>query len=543
MKKRLIGIFLIGIIGLVGLCACGLSLPSEKPVTGRYYLAVLPDKHGKNTVERVEDVTLRIKAGGVLIRTEKGEEQEGSWELSGRSITLKLGREEKSGRITEDRIEIGDAVYIRGLKEAREFWQADADSYVADPLAAYEGKYYLAGCLEDGDNRVQDLEDETLWLMPENEALLFVKGRLSLLSWELSGDSVLLQKEEGRLTLRFENGRLSGEDQESLLVWFRDQDEAERYLKEHPFVPKPHVPVRSGLEGEYYLAYATAFGKAVDIGRAGAVHISLMPDWIMYYDGALYSEEGSYALTEDGRIVLDSASGALTGTARDGCLDLKDAGGDSFLFFDSLEKAAAYYEAYKKTIGPGENQVRPPETEPVPTAEEPETAPESTADQPESAEAAAFWSGTWYGLVRLTNECSGLYRLMRGKCYTVYVVLDVKADGTGTLTAYDPAETFAEKLLVGKVRCGEGKTLILTEGKIEAFDVTVGDFTAAYDEARRLVSFSLSQSISGGTIGGELLLRPWGEGWEDQPEIMKLLPDYEAYLEEIKTGTPRYTAD
>ena len=81
MKKTVL--FLISLFLLLGLCACGSLSASEKPVSGRYYLALLPDKKGKNTVEDVLDTTLRLKVGGGLVRTVKGEEEEGSWEADG----------------------------------------------------------------------------------------------------------------------------------------------------------------------------------------------------------------------------------------------------------------------------------------------------------------------------------------------------------------------------------------------------------------------------------------------------------------------------
>ena len=538
MKKTVL--LLISLFLLLGLCACGSLSASEKPVSGRYYLALLPDKKGKNTVEDVLDTTLRLKVGGGLVRTVKGEEEEGSWEADGRRITLRLKDQILTGKVTEDRIEIGDAVYIRGLKEARDLWQADADAYVADPLAEYEGKYYLAGRLEGDDNRVEKTEDVTLWLMPENEALLFEKGKLSLLSWDAKGSSVLLQQAEGTAAFRYENGCLSGKDGEETLYWFREKDEADLFHKAHPYVPRPYVPTYSGLEGDYYLAWATSFGKAVDIGRPGSVRISLLPDWQMTYEGYLYSEEGDYEILPDGRIELRTPSGSFTGSAEKGCLTLQDAGGDRYVFFDSQEKARTYYEA-NRPAKPAETDPTEPATEPVTESAPPE---ESTA-QPLSpaAEDAAFWQGTWYGLVRLNNDCSGLYFLMRGTCYTVYVTLSMREDGTGTLIAYDPAKNFAERLLSGTVRCGENRTLILTEGLIEPFSVTIEGYSAAWDETRQLVRMGLTQAVSGGSIGGELYLRPWGETWEDQPELMKQLPDYQAYLEEIKTGKPRYTAD
>ena len=146
-------------------------------------------------------------------------------------------------------------------------------------------------------------------------------------------------------------------------------------------------------------------------------------------------------------------------------------------------------------------------------------------------------------MVRLGNDCSGIYLLMRGKCYTVYVTLSMREDGTGTLVAYDPAQTFAEKLLSGQVHCGENRSLILTEGVIEPFQVIVRDFSASYDETKRMLSFALSQSLSGGSIGGELVLRKWGERWEDLPQYVTQLPNYEAYLEEIASGVPCYQAE
>ncbi|MBO4873596.1 MAG: hypothetical protein J5496_09345 [Lachnospiraceae bacterium] len=533
MKTRILLLF--GILLLLGLCACGSFSASEKPVSGKYYLTLLPDKKGKNTVENVQDVTLRLKVGGGLVKTVRGDEKEGSWKSDGKTVTFRFRGEVQEGKVKEDRIEIGDAVYIRGLKEARDLWQADADAYVADPLAEYEGKYYVAGLLEDGQNRVQAVDDDTVWLMPENEALQFHKGSLTLLSWDADRNRIVLKSSGSEQSYLYQNGQLSGRRDELEICLFRDRDEAEAFLKEHPYVPKPHIPVRSGLEGEYFLAYATAFGKPVDIGRAGAVRISLMPDWVMHYEGDLYSEEGSYSFSPDGSFELTSASGSFAGTAENGCLDLRDAGGDRYLFFNSLDRAKAYYDAYQKPSVPDE----PRPTEPV-TESERETEP---AVSDPASEEAGFWQGTWYGLVRLNNDCSGLYFLMRGKCYTVYVTLSMRSDGTGTLVAYDPAQTFAERLLSGSVRCGENKSLILTEGLIEPFSAVIGGYRAAWDESRQLVSLRLTQALSGGSIGGELLLRPWGEGWEDQPELMKLLPDYEAYLEEIQTGTPRYRAE
>ena len=525
---------------LLGLSACGSLSASEKPVSGRYYLTILPDKKGKNTVERVEDVMLRLKAGGGLVREEKGNEQEGRWEVSKKSITLKLGREKLTGSVSEDRIEIGDAVYIRGLKEARDLWQADADAYVADPLAEYEGKYYLAGRLEEGQNRVSSVDDTTLWLMPDHEALLFEKGKLSLLRWDVQAKQVQLVLEDETRLYAFTEGTITAAAGNYTDTWFRERDEAAAYLAAHPTVPKPHVPVFSGLEGEYFLAYATAFGQVTDIGKAGVVRLGLAADYALRYEGPGYSQEGSYEIQPDGQLVLTFTGGYLKGSAQNGCLDFTNIAGDRFVFFDSLERADVYYHLC------GIPAALPEQTDPAePTIPTETTAavPESSTADPESAAAAAFWQGTWYGLVRLNKDCSGIYFLMRGKCYTVYVTLSMREDGSGTLVVYDPAANFAERLLSGTVCCGENKTLLLTEGVIEPVSYTIGGYSAAWDEEQQLLTMHLTQSLTGGSIGGELYLRPWGQTWEDQPELMKQLPDYQAYLEEIKTGTPRYRAD
>ena len=541
MKKCILILMILCL--LPGLSACGRDSSYEKPVSGKYYLALLPDKKGKNTVENVLDVTLRLKVGGALVHTAFGQEESGTWEAGTREITLTWGDESYTGKLSEDRIEIGEAVYIRGLKEARDLWTADAAAYVADPLAEYEGKYYLSGLLEGGQNRVEKINDITLWLLPENEAILFDKGKNTLLSWNADGNRIVLREGNDTQIFTYKNGTLSGNTEDTEVFWCRDKEEAESFLAAHPYVPKPHIPVLSGLEGDYYLAAATAFGRAVDIGRAGAIRISLLPDWGLYYDGQIYAEEGSYGPLPGGDYEFVTASGRFTGSAENGCLTLKDPGGDQMIFFDSLEKAEIYRTEHGGADGPG-TQEDPKESTEDPTLEIEDPDWESSlAEIPAEPEDAEFWQGTWFGLVRLTDDCSGLYRLMRGKCYTVYVTLSMQPDGTGTLIAFDPAATFAERLLSGSVVCEEGRTLLLAEGLIEPFNVTIKNFSASFDEARGLVSFSLKQSVSGGAIGGELLLRPWGEGWEDQPEILALFPDYEAYLEEVAAGVPRYAPE
>ena len=543
MKKT--ALLLICLLLLLGLTACGLLSSSEKPVSGKYYLTLLPDKKGKNTVEDVLNTTLRLKVGGGLVKTVNGEEEEGSWEENGRRITLRLKDEVLTGKVTEDRIEIGNAVYVRGLKEARDLWQADADAYVADPLAEYEGKYYLAGDMDENENRVISVDDVTLWLLADNEALLFEKGDVTQLSWNARGDVVYLQQNGERVIFNYQEGQLTSLQRDSERYFFRDKEEAEAFLLAHPHVPKPIIPVRSGMEGTYFLAYATAFGKLVDIGRAGAVRISLEEDYVLHYEGEGYSEKGSYEILSDGKLRLVFRGGYLQGSAQNGCLDFTDIAGDQFIFFDTFERAETYRQLYGIPEMPGGKEdpkettpAPPPETEvpPAETTEEESAVP----TQSEGSEEASFWQGTWYGMVRLNNNCSGLYYLMRGKCYSAYVVLSMREDGTGTMTVYDPAQTFGERLLSGTVRCGENKTLTLTEGLIEPFSVTIGNYSVAWDETQQMVTMSLTESVSGGSIGGDLYLRPWGQTWEDQPELMKQLPDYQAYLEEIQAGTPRY---
>ena len=550
--KRICSI-LICLLLIPGLCGCGLFSMSEKPVTGKYYLAVRPDRKGKNTVLRVEDETIRLKVNGTVVLTAGGQEKEGRWEVERKRIRLIFDGETVAGRLEGERIEIGSSVYLRGKKAAETLWAEDAAAYVADPLAEYEGKYFLAGLLEDGENRVREIGSTTLWLMPEQEALLFESGKLTLLSWDAADGAVRIDGDGDSFRGVYENGRISGPAGGYTAVLLREEDEALAYLAEHPYVPKPvrpHVPALSGFEGRWYLGGASHSGKGVELEAAGLLRIELLADWAMTYEGQGFFEEGSYYASRDGRFEISFLTETLSGTIGDGRIDLNGTAGDHYIFFDDPDRADAFRLAENARIRAEEEPSRPdvpPETVPEVPSSEPDpgketSAPAETGGQG-SLDDADFWDGVWFGFVRLNDGCSGLYRMMRGKCYAVYAVLEMNEDGTGTLVGYDPAVTFSERLLSGKVRCQEDRTLTLTEGEIEAFHVSLENFTAVYDEERKLVSFSLTKSISGGAIGGELLLRRWGEGWEDLPEYMTLIPGYESYLEEIRSGVPRYGAD
>ena len=549
--KRFSAICLILML-ILQLGGCGQLPAAENTLTGKYYLAIRPDKKGKNTVASVEEETLRIKVNGEVVWLTPDGEREGSWEAERRHISLSFGEETVRGRLEEDRIVIGSSIYVRGKKAAESLLAEDAAAYVADPLAEYEGKYYLVGLLDGSDNRVEKIENITLWLMPEGEAMLFEDGRLTLLSWDGKDNSVLIRGEETAFQGRYENGRIDGVFEERAVVLLREKDEAQAYLAAHPYVPEPippHIPVVSGYEDLYYLAYATFLGKTVLLEETGMLRIWLKEDYLVTYTGTGFSEEGSYFVDEDGRITLTFNGEMLSGTLLDGRIDLEDTAGDCLTFINHLKKADAFRLRANEAARAAMDAAETAPLETGPSGTKPPAA-ESTSEpgRPEESAGAVedgqdFWNGTWFGFVRLNDGCSGLYRMMRGKCYAVYVTLKIEEDGSGTLVAYDPAKTFSERLLVGKVQCGEGRTLTLTSGEIEAFHAALEEFSASYEEERKLVYFSLTKSVSGGAIGGELYLRRWGEGWEDLPDFMQQIPDYESYLEEIRTGVPRYSAD
>ena len=548
MKQKRLFILLLFMICL--LSGCGLFSLSSDSVSGKYYLAVRPDprpyKNEQNTVKDITDETLRLQVGGRLIRTVLGEETEGSWEIERKRIRLTLGESILEGRIEDDTIRLGEAVYVRGKAAAQLRWEEDAAAFAADPLGPYRGKYYLAGYLEDGENRVKKTDAVTLRLLEDHAALLSQNGETEVLSWDVNNGRIVLKRAEEQIDLDYAEECLTGRVSGAEVVLMQDPERAAAYLAEHPFVQRPYVPQYSGLEGSYYLGYATAFGQTVDIGAAGAITLNLMPDYLLTCEGPGYTDDGEYSLSEDGVLWVRFASGYFEGRVQDGRLDMRDSYHDSFLFFADKDEAEACRLAHLPPVpdGPSESPTAK-ETDPVPDSTE-EDRESSPADQPTGTDRAAeidFWKGTWYGVVRLTDRCSGLYRMMQGKCYTVYVTLSVEEDGTGTLVAYDPAETFAERLLSGRIRCEGLHAILLESGEIEPFHAALPPYRAEYDTARNLVSFRLEQKVSGGTIGGELLLRRWGERWEDVPELLALLPDYESYLKEIASGVPRYTAD
>ena len=415
------------------------------------------------------------------------------------------------------------------------------------------GKYYLAANYDPkGRNMVQDVTAAALRLRRDGSFILENEDAEYRGSWELSG---------GEISLKYGRDRFPGtlEDETIRLefgIFVKGRAEAEAYRTAHrriisasapPIETSGREPWISGYEGTYYIAYQTIGGAVSRLKNPDEIRLILLPDGEAILSLPVIDAECQYTLAE-GRLILYWEGLAYSGTAVASCLRLKNDLGDEMIFFAGREEAARYLEDHRPaTVIPTEAPTvppvpeTPPETTPETPADTTEAPPETEPAEPDwtagRGEGPSFWNGTWYGFVTVTDGSTGIYRLMRGKSYAVYLTVSMDENGSGSFVIYDPLAVLAEKLVGGSCTG-------LTRDALDAPTVTVyplkADFpggTLRYDADLDLVTLEMTLSTDSGKIAGAAYLRPWGRSWEDVPaSVTDRMPDYERYRREVESS-------
>lgn len=401
-----------------------------------------------------------------------------------------------------------------------------------DPAA---GRYYLAASYDaKGRNMVQDVTRSSLQLRSNGHFVLYdeqdgFRGR-----WERQDDTLILYYGEDSFEGNWEEDIINL----PFGTFVKGQSAARIYQRAYARIEVsqagteavPTLPAVSGLEGRYYLSYRT-LGSGIPEPSAGSSWLDLMPGFELVLHSQNEKEGGWYSWDWEETITLYLNDKRLKGSIRGGSLVLTDDVGDRWYFFDEPAAAAAHRPSRESTASQTE------ETEPQTTQEE--TEPQTTQGETETIDippisaSEPVLADCWYGCAYVGEGSSGIYRLMRGKSYTVYLTLEQ----AGSFMLYEPSGFLSEKLAGGSWEYWQQNRLTLKNVQIYPLNRSFPDMDLDYLPEWDCFSGRLEITMDGGRIGLEVYLKAWGESWENMPsQIRDKLPDYAAYQEAIRQG-------
>lgn len=398
-----------------------------------------------------------------------------------------------------------------------------------DPAA---GRYYLAASYDaKGRNMVQDVTRSSLLLRTDGSFMLSDEQETFRGSWERQGET---------LTLYYGEDSFAGSWEEDIIdlpfgTFVKGQSAARIYQRAYARIEVsqasteavPTLPAVSGLEGRYYLSYRTLGSGILVPSESSSSWLDLIPGFELVLHSQNEEESGWYSWDREETITLYLSANRLKGSIRQGGLSLTDEAGDQWFFFDDPAAAAAHRPSQESTAS------QTAETEPQTTATE-ETKPTDIFPTPGAEPVSA---DCWYGCAYVGEGTTGIYRMMRGKSYTIYLTLGQIERQTGPFVLYEPSGLLAEKLAGGRWEQLQTEQLLLKSIQIYPLGRSFPDMELVYNSDWGCLVGTMEIPMDGGRICLEIHIKAWGESWENMPsQIRDRLPDYAAYQEAIRQG-------
>ena len=175
----------------------------------------------------------------------------------------------------------------------------------------------------------------------------------------------------------------------------------------------------------------------------------------------------------------------------------------------------------------------------------PTGAPSTPAPSGISDELYEFWNGDFYGYYKV-NESSGEYKELYDKYpyWDCYATITMGRDGTGSILFMDescePDEYLAKVTLRLEDDGTEHGTAYSVSGIFYQANITADEWTISSNALSGIpnhILFSGTYSDESGSFRFTVIMRPWGQRWEDMGQN---IPDYYTswYLPLIEAGKP-----
>lgn len=233
-------------------------------------------------------------------------------------------------------------------------------------------------------------------------------------------------------------------------------------------------------------------------------------------------------VSEGNVLTISASDGDLTGTVKDGILDLTIDGSAFYFVQQSADPsplgAIGWDEFFSAVSG--------------------ETVSAGTESEAVGAEEIALrqqYNGWWYGGLDVGN-CSGDYEWLSGYRFDVIMFAELDPDGNGTVEIYEPygqiSEGYEDNRIALLQARGEADKLTCLQGSCFGDDIRPDDWAFVRDSENpdKLGCASSFNSENGSAFSYSLTLMPWGSRWEGEGSYTAGLPHYQDYADRIDAG-------
>ncbi len=242
----------------------------------------------------------------------------------------------------------------------------------------------------------------------------------------------------------------------------------------------------------------------------------------------------------DGKaLVLKADDGDMEGTLSKGIITLELDGSNLYFVGESGSKSKLNAKTLDELLhgivdDPGtDNPVEPGTDEPT---EPVEPQPTETA-----SEVQKLWNGWYYGCLDI-NGSEGGWEAANGLTFDAAMQVELDADGSGTLTIYDPYGAFAlnpehnNRYVV--INCHADTSYLYGDsGTAFDYDINTSDWRVVRNTANqnKLNVGSSYTDAYGNKLGYDFTFLPWGDRWESE-SYSQFIPHFDDYLDMLDKG-------
>ena len=395
-----------------------------------------------------------------------------------------------------------------------------------DPAAsAALGKYNCIAVAYDGETfQAPDSGERYVELKKGGKATISEELTFEM-TWKLEGEAFT-----GNYKIFGVDVPLTGTLKDGVLE-LHDDGVVTRYLKEGLEAPDwaknlETAPNSDGRLAGRYTLFAMDIGgdhydyaALVEMGEMDGSYLQ-----IDYDEAAGYTGELCFAGEDPDRFTLDEQAGNLT-------------------FSDGTQ--TLYYESEEGVIGVQFEDLNSTIFYALPSVERPVPAP----TEPTEAGAALldWWSGDWYGWWFLYG-CKGDYEELEGQYWDCEAHVAIDGDSTGTMELWDDSMSRSTggiglvDVSLSSSGTGEHGTLLSEGGWFMEMELGHADWIidpGLTDFENMLIITGSYDDDNGNVYSYKLMLRPWGQLWDDVDPDSRPWSYEDWYLPMIQNGATR----